>query len=187
MWTEWKQGRFIEIGRFWNLWTKNACIETYTFRIISFFLLKKKNRLSKGLLQWNRRKKKHQMHRMKSVDNLKTAVMAFVKEHFSQIESNDGFVCTVIGKHEDSKCVWNALLLFVLDPRKIYLFFFLVALFSDWVGCLPTFRWKFTWHLFGFSKEENEHQREFWLEINSNTSGLWMKQQTWTDFARQHK
>lgn len=130
MWTEWKQGRFIEIGRFWNLWTKNACIETYTFRIISFFSFKKKNRLSKGLLQWNRRKKEHQMHRMKSVDNLKTAVMAFVKEHFSQIESNDGFVCTVIGKHEDSKCVWNALLLFVLDPRKIYLFFFRCTLFG---------------------------------------------------------
>lgn len=98
----------------WNLYISNH---------LSFFC-SKKNRLSKGSLQWNRRKKEHQMHRMKSVDNLKTAVMAFVKEHFSQIESNDGFVCTVIGKHEDSKCVWNALLLFVLDPRKIYLFFF---------------------------------------------------------------
>lgn len=135
MWTEWKQGRFIEIGRFWNLWTKNACIETYTFRIISFFFVKKKNRLSKGLLQWNRRKKEHQMHRMKSVDNLKTAVMAFVKEHFSQIESNDGFVCTVIGKHEDSKCVWNALLLFVLDPRKIYLFFPLHSFRTELAVC----------------------------------------------------
>lgn len=113
----------------WNLYISNHL----------FFFVKKKNRLSKGLLQWNRRKKEHQMHRMKSVDNLKTAVMAFVKEHFSQIESNDGFVCTVIGKHEDSKCVWNALLLFVLDPRKIYLFFFSLHSFRTELAVCPLF------------------------------------------------
>lgn len=162
------------------------CIETY-FRFMCLLLhrrrRKKKETSFKGITATKESEEKREVHHYKKYREFENGLLW--KAHSLQIESNDGFIRTVIGKQADSKCVF------------IFSFFSSFQHCSHWLPledhqpekhlssvCLARcplmlIRFEFTWY---FHKKNTIRIFRFEINISKQVACAW-KQQTWTHFC----